>query len=160
MVRVEAVTRLDALIKPFFRIAPLIRNHAALARAGRGAGHGSATRQRCFCFIRERTETHAGYVDRDIQIKRTLGTRANDGASFTFLAVAFDDEARQGAGHKGEIIPGRDFLEQRQPSHTVAAKLGLDVDVIDHIRRKNEAFAEDGFVTLFAVASHDLLPVL
>ena len=46
VMRIEAIARLNALIEPLHRIAALIWNHAAFARAGGRAGHGGATGER------------------------------------------------------------------------------------------------------------------
>ena len=76
VMRIEAVARLDALIEPLGRIAPLVGDHAALARAGRRARHGGAARQRGLGLVGERAEAHAGDVDRDVELQGPLGTRA------------------------------------------------------------------------------------
>ena len=77
VVRVEAVARLDALVEPLVRVAALVGDHAALARAGGGAGHGGAARQRDLGLVGERAEAHAGDVDRDVEHERPLGARAD-----------------------------------------------------------------------------------
>src|SRR5207245_6988248 len=46
VVRVEPIARLDALVEPLGRVTALVRDHAALAGAGRRAGHRRAARQR------------------------------------------------------------------------------------------------------------------
>ena len=142
MVRVEAVTRLDTLVQPFGGITPLVRDHAALARAGRGAGHGGAAGERDLGLVAERAKAHAGHVDRDIELQRPLGLGPDHGLGLALLPIALDHEAGEGAGQKGQIVPGRDFLEQREAAHAVAAELGLDVDVVDHLGREHEALAQ------------------
>src|SRR5262249_9747234 len=97
MVRVEAIAGLDVLIEPLRGIAALVRDHAALARAGRSARHGGAAGKRDLRLERERPETHAGDVDRNIQHQRALRLRPDDRLGETFLAIALDDEARQRA---------------------------------------------------------------
>src|SRR4030095_8152731 len=62
VMRGEAVTRLDALIEPLDRVAPLVRDHAALARARGRAGHGGAAGERDLGFVRERAEAPAGHI--------------------------------------------------------------------------------------------------
>ena len=73
MMRVEAVARLDALIEPLHRIAPLVGDHAALARAGGRARHGGAAGERDLRLVGERAEAHAGDIDRDVELHRPLG---------------------------------------------------------------------------------------
>ncbi len=67
MMRVEAVARLDALIEPLDRIAALVGDHAALARAGGGASHGGAAGERDLRLVGQRAEAHAGDVDRNVE---------------------------------------------------------------------------------------------
>src|SRR5947207_10708066 len=87
MMRVEAIARLDALIEPFHRIAPLIGDHAAFARAGGRTGHGGATGERDLRFIGKRAEGHAGHVDLDIEHHRTLVVRAVDRRGVELYAI-------------------------------------------------------------------------
>ena len=77
VVRVEAVARLDALVEPLLRVAPLVGHHAALAGAGGGAGHGGAAGQRHLGLVGEGAEAHAGDVDGDVQHQRPLGAGAD-----------------------------------------------------------------------------------
>ena len=137
MMRVEAVARLDALIEPVDRIAPLVGDHAALARAGGRARHGGAAGQRDLGLVGQRAEGHARHIDRDVEHHRPLGARADDRLGLAFLAIALDDEARQRAGQESQIVPMRDLLEQREAAHAVAAELGLDVDVVDDLGRED-----------------------
>ena len=136
--RVKPVARLDALVEPFRRIAPLIGDHTPFTRTGRRTGHGRAARQRGFGLITTAPKTHTRDINRNIQLDRALGTRANDRFGSAFFAVALDHETRQRARHEGQIIPVRDFLEQGETAHAVAPKLGLDMNVIHHLRRKYE----------------------
>ena len=115
MMRVEAVARLDALIEPLARIAALVGDHAALARAGRGAGHGRAARQRDLRLIGERAEAHAGDVDGNVELERPLGARADHRLGVALLAIALDDEARQRAGQEGQVVPVGIFLNSEKP---------------------------------------------
>ena len=142
VVRVEPVPRLDALVEPFRAEAPLVGDHPTFARTGRRARHRGAPRQRGLGLIRKRAKGHAGDVDRDIQLKRLLGARPDHRLGLAFLAIALDHEPRQRAGKEGQVIPVRDLLEQREPPHPVAAKLGLDVDVVHHVGREDEAVAQ------------------
>ncbi len=143
MMRVEAVARLDALVEPLARIAALVGDHAAFAGAGRRAGHGGAPRQRDLRLEGEGAEAHAGDIDRNVELHRPLGLGPDHRLRLAFLAIALDDEAGEGARQKGEVVPMRDLLEQREAAHAVAAKLGLDVDVVDDLRREDLAAAED-----------------
>ena len=137
MVRVEAVARLDALIEPLRGVAALVGDHAAFAGAGRGAGHGRAARQRDLRLVAQRAKAHAGDVNRNVEHQRALGARADDGVGLALLAIALDDETRQRAGQEGQIVPGRDLLEEREAAHAIAAELALDVDVIDDLGRED-----------------------
>ena len=109
MVRVEAVARLDALIEPLRRIAPLVGDHAAFAGAGGGAGHGGAARQSDLGLVGQRAKAHAGDVDRNVEHQRPLRARTDDGLGFALLAIALDDEARQRSGQEGQIVPAAGF---------------------------------------------------
>ena len=139
MVGVEAVAGLDALVEPLLGIAALVRDHAALAGACGGAGHGGAAGKRGLGLIRERAEAHAGDIDRDVEHQRALGIGPDHRRRYALLAVALDDEARERARQEGQIVEGRDVLEKREAAHPVAAELRLDVDVVDHLRRKDAA---------------------
>src|SRR5262245_16718583 len=86
MMRVEAVARLDALIEPLDRIAPLVRDHAAFAGAGGGARHGGAAGERDLRLVGQRAETHAGDIDRNVEHERPLRLRADDRLRLAFLA--------------------------------------------------------------------------
>src|SRR5437016_602428 len=114
MIRIEAVARLDALIEPFGGIATLIGDHAALARTGGRPRHGGAARERDLRFVAQRPEAHAGYVDGDIENQRTLGARTDDGLRLAFLAITFDDEARECTRQERQIVPAGNLLEQRE----------------------------------------------
>ena len=64
-----------------------------------------------------------------------------------------DDEARQGAGQERQVVPARNLLEDGEAAHAVAAELGLDMDVVHHLRREQEAVAEKVWIR-FRVAGH------
>ena len=166
MMRIEAVARLDALIEPLDRIAPLVGDHAAFAGAGGRAGHGGAAGKRDLRLVGQRAEAHAGDIDRDVERHRPLGARADHRLGIAFLAIALDDEARQRAGQEGEVVPMRDLLEQREAAHAVAAELGLHMDVVDDLGREDLALAEDeafrlgrdlGAVAAFALLHHSTI---
>src|SRR5690606_22712797 len=93
-------------------------------------------------------EAHAGDVDRNVEHQRPLGARTDHRLGDALLAIALDDEARQRARQKGEVVPARDLLEQREAAHAIAAELRLYVDVVDDVRRKYEAAAEQAGVPL------------
>ena len=144
VVRVEPVPALDDLVVPLGRQVALGRDHAALARAGRGAGHRGALGQRHLRLDRQRAEAHAGDVDRDVELDRLLReARAEHGLRLALLAVALDDEARQRARQEHEVVPVRDLLEDREAAHAVAPELGLHVDVVDDLGREDLALPED-----------------
>ncbi len=172
MVRVETVARLDALVEPFRGIAPLVGDHAALPGTGRRPGHGGAAGERDLGLEAQRPEAHAGDIDRHVEDQRPLGPRADHRLGLAFLAIALDDEAGQRARQERQIVPGGDLLEQREAAHSIAAKLGLDVDVVDDRRRKHEAAAQQAGVALqfllgrrgdrrsLLLFRHDLYPYL
>ena len=144
VVRVEPVPALDDLVVPLGRQVALGRDHAALAGAGRRAGHRGALGQRHLGLERQRAEAHAGDVDRDVELDRLLReARAEHGLGLALLAVALDDEARQRAGQEHELVPVRDLLEHREAAHPVAPELGLHVDVVDDLGREDLALPED-----------------
>ena len=145
VVRVEPVPALDALVVPLGRVVALRRDHPALARARRRAGHRRALRERHLRLERERAEAHAGDVDRDVELDRLLReARAEHRLRLALLAVALDHEAGQRARHEHQLVPVRDRLEHREAAHPVAAELGLDVDVVHHLGREDAAVPEDG----------------
>src|SRR5215207_8943082 len=145
MMRIEAVARLDALIEPFFGIAPLIGYHAAFAGTGSRARHGGAAGKSNLRLIGQSAEAHSRDIDRDIENHGALGARADDGARVAFLPVALDDEASKRAGQKGQIVPVGDPLEQGKSPHAVTAKLRFDVDVVHHLGREDARAAEQVF---------------
>ena len=145
VVRVEAIARLDVLIEPLVREAPLIGDHAAFARAGRRARHGGAARQRHLGFIGQGAEAHAGDVDRNVEHDRLLGARPDHRLGLAFLAIALDHETGEGARQESQVVPVRDFLEQRETAHAVAAEFRLDMDVIDDFRCEDLALAKAVF---------------
>ena len=147
VVRVEPVPALDALVVPLRREVALRRDHPALPRARRRAGHGRTLRERHLRLERERAEAHAGDVDGDVELDRVLReARAEDGLRLALLAVALDHEPGQRAGHEHELVPVRDPLEHREAAHAVAPELGLHVDVVDDLRSEDPAVAEDVLV--------------
>ncbi len=109
VVRVEAVAALDALVEPFGRVAALVRDHAALAGAGGGAGHGGAAGERDLGLVGQSAEAHAGDVDGNVELERTLGPRAQDRLGQALLAVALDHEAGQRARQEGQLVPAAGF---------------------------------------------------
>ena len=144
VVRVEPVPALDALVVPLGREVALRRDHPALARARRRAGHRRALRERHLRLERERAEAHAGDVDRDVELDRLLReARAEHRLRLALLAVALDHEPGQRARHEHQLVPVRDRLEHREAAHPVAAELGLDVDVVHHLGREDAALPED-----------------
>ena len=72
VVRVEPVPALDHLVVPLGRQVALGRDHPALARARRRAGHRGALGQRHLRLDRQRAEAHARDVDRDVELDRLL----------------------------------------------------------------------------------------
>ena len=143
MVRVEPVPALDHLVVPLGRQVALGRDHAALARAGRRAGHRGTLGQRHLCLERQRAEAHAGDVDRDVEFQRVLSeARAENGLGLALLPVALDDEPGQRARQEHQLIPVRDRLEHREAAHPVPAELGLHVDVVDHLGGEDAAVPE------------------
>ena len=136
MVWIETVARLNALIEPFFGVAPFVRYHPALPGTRGTARHRCTTSQRCLCFIRQCAETHAGNVNRNIQLDRTLCPWPNHGFSQALFPVTLDHESGQRTGKECQIIPTWNFLEQRKSPHTIPAELRLDVDIVNHLRRK------------------------
>ena len=144
VVRVEPVPALDALVVPLRRVVALRRDHPALARARRRAGHRGALRERHLRLERERAEAHARDVDGDVELDRLLReARAEHRGRVALLAVALDDEPRERPREEDELVPVRDLLEDREAAHAVAAELGLHVDVVDDLGREDAAPPED-----------------
>jgi hypothetical protein len=139
VVGVESIARLDALVEPLGRVTTFVGNHTTFARTRRRARHRGAAGQRRLSFVGKRTKAHAGDVDGDIKHDRLLRARTDHGFSQAFLAIALDDKARQGSRQDGQVIPVRDLLEQGEPAHAIAPKLGLDVDVIHYLPREDLA---------------------
>ena len=143
VVRIEAVAALDHLVVPLGRKVALGRDHPALARAGRGAGHRRAFSQRHLGLERQRAEAHPGDVDRDVELQRLLREACPEhGPGRALLAVALDHEPGQRSGQEHQLVPVRDRLEHREPAHPVAPELGLDVDVVDHLGGEDPAVTE------------------
>ena len=160
MVRVETVARLDALVEPALRIAPLVWDHSAFAGASRGTGHGRAARKCNLGFVGQRAERHAGHIDRDVQHHRTFCERTNYGLGFTLLTIAFNNEASERSRQKRQIVPMRDLLEQRESAHPVAAKLRFDVDVVHHLRREDARRSKNVSLGFRRGSLHDVRPAL
>ena len=140
VVRVEPVPALDALVVPLGRVVALGRDHPALARAGRGPGHGRAPGERHLRLQREGAEAHPRDVDGDVELERLPGEAgAQHRRRVAFLAIALDHEPGQRARQEDELVPVRDPLEDREAAHPVAAQLGLHVDVVDHLGREDAA---------------------
>src|SRR5581483_4612320 len=148
MMRVETVTRLDALIEPFDRVTAFVGDHAALARACGRSRHGGAARERDLRLIGESAEAHAGDIDGDVEHHRPLGAGTDHRLGVAFLAIAFDDEARQRAGQEGEIVPVRYLLEEGEAAHAVAAEFRLHMDVVDYLRGEDLTPPEDELLRL------------
>ena len=140
---VEAVAALNHLVVPLGRQLALGRDHPALTRAGGRAGHRRALGQRHLGLQRQRAETHAGDVDRDLELDRLGGkARAEHGLGLALLTVALDHEPGQGAGHEHQLVPMRDLLEHREAPHPIAPELRLDMDVVDHLGGEDAAVTE------------------
>jgi hypothetical protein len=145
VMRVEAVPALDALVVPLRREVALGRDHPALPRAGRSAGHRRAPRERHLRLEREGAEAHPGDVDGNVELDRLVReARAENGLRDALLAIPLDHETREGPGQEHQIVPARHVLEDREAAHAVAAELGLHMDVVDHLRREDLAAPEDG----------------
>ena len=159
VVRVEPVPALDDLVVPLRRQVALGRDHAALARARRRAGHRGALGERHLGLQRQRAEAHAGDVDRDVELDRLLREApAEDRLRLALLPVALDHEARERAGEEDELVPVRDLLEHREAAHPVAAELGLHVDVVDDLGREDLRAPEHGARRGRSLVSHACLP--
>ena len=155
VVRVEPVPALDALVVPLRRVVALRRDHPALARARRRAGHRRALGERHLRLEREGAEAHARDVDRDVELDRLLREAcAEDRLRLALLAVALDHEPGQRAGHEHQLVPVRDRLEHREAAHAVAAELGLHVDVVHHLGREDAAVPEDGLAVRCCLVGH------
>jgi hypothetical protein len=155
VVRVEPVPRLDHLVVPLRRVVAFRGDHPAFARAGRGACHRGALRERHLRLERERAERHSGDVDRDVELERLLReTRPEHRLRLALLAVALDHEAGEGAGEEDELVPVRHRLEDREAAHPVAAELGLDVDVVDDLRGEDPAAPEDVLLRRGGLVGH------
>ena len=155
VVRVEPVPALDALVVPLRRVVALRRDHPALARARRRAGHRGALGERHLGLERERAEAHPRDVDGDVELDRLLREAgAEDRLRLALLAVALDHEARQRARHEHQLVPVRDRLEHREAAHPVAAELGLHVDVVHHLGGEDAAVPEDGLVGRCCLVGH------
>ena len=148
VVGVEPVARLDALVEPLGRIAPLVRDHASLARARRRPRHRRTAGEGGLRLVGQRAEAHAGDVDRDVELEGDLRARADDRLRVALLAVALDHEAGQRPRKEGEVVPVRDRLEHGEAAHPVSPELGLDVDVVDHLPGEDPAPPENARVAL------------
>ncbi len=142
VVRIEAVSGLDALVVPLLRVPALVGDHAAFARAGGGARHGRPARERGLGLIAERAEAHTGDVDRDVEHERAFRARPEHGLRVALLAIALDDEPCQCSRQERQVIPGRDLLEHREAAHAIATELRLDVNVVDDLGREQKALSE------------------
>ena len=141
---VEPVPALDVLVVPLGREIALGRDHPALSGARRRPRHRRALRERHLRLEAQRAERHPRDVDRDVELDRLLREAgAEHRRRHAFLSVALDDEARERAGQEHQLVPVRNRLEEREPTHAVAAELRLHVDVVNDLRREDPAPAED-----------------
>ena len=155
VMRVEAVAALNDLVVPLGREVALGRDHPALSRAGRRAGHRGALGERHLGLDRQRAEAHARDVDGDVELDRLLReARAEHRLRHALLAVALDHEARERARQEDQLVPVRDLLEHREAAHPVAAELGLHVDVVDDLGREDLRAPEDGAARRCVLVSH------
>ena len=141
MVRIESVERLDALVEPLGGIPPFIGDHTTFSRTGSSTSHRCATSQCGFGLITQGTKTHSRNINGNIKFQGAFGFRANHGFGVTLFPVSLNDEPCQGAWHKSQVIPGRDFFEKGEATHSITSKLGLDMNVVDHLWFEDETFS-------------------
>ncbi len=132
VVRIHTVTRRQILIDQGFRLAAFFRRHAAIACRGRGAGDRCTTPKRLFRLRRQRTETHAGNGDRNVQFDRLLGKLgAEHHLGAACLAIPFEGIARHGGAEEQQIVKMR-----HHPLGATAA------DIINARRRRPADFGQ------------------
>ena len=114
-----------------------------------------ASRQRDFGVVGERAPAHAGDHHRDVELDRLLReARAQHGLGGALLAIAFERNARQRAGQKGEVVEGGPaaLAQRAEAANAVEAGLGLGLDVFDDRRRKRSARSAERCSQTFARA--------
>ena len=151
---VEPVARLDALVEPLGRVAPLVRDHASLARARRRPRHRRPPREGGLRLVGKGAEAHAGDVDRDVELQGDLRARADDRASCRTSRGS--PRSRTGSGSPGRKVRSSQCgigLNMREAAHPVPPELGLDVDVVDHLPGEDPAPPEEMLVLRLGLAA-------
>ena len=132
VVRVEAVTRGQALIHQRLGRAALLLRHAAVTGGRAGAHLGRSTAQRFLHVRRQRTKAHAGDGDGDVEFDRLLGeSGAEDGLGHTLLAVTLERVTRHRSGKEQQIIEMRHVALGTQPADLVETMSRSILDVVD-----------------------------
>ena len=72
------------------------------------------------------------------------------------LRERIDDESRQGARKKRQVIPARNLLKERESAHPITAQFRLNVDIVDHLRREHETAADNVGISF---RCHDIFPL-
>jgi hypothetical protein len=134
VVRVEAITRRQALIDQCLRRAAFLLRHAAVAGGGRGA-HGRGGLAECFFHVRgQRAEAHAGDRDRNVEHHRFFGkARAEHRLRRAFLAIPFERIARKGGTEKQQIVEMRHAAFRAQTANFIEAALRGGMDIVDRL---------------------------
>jgi len=150
IVRIEAITRRQALIHQRLRRLTFFRRHAAVAGGGRGADFRRRASQGFLDVGRERAEAHAGDGDRDLEFDRLLGEAgAEDGFGAAFFAVALQRIARQRSAEKHQIIEAGQLALGAHAADLIEAVGRGVADVIDGL-----AVVAEGFFPLYRFFRH------
>ena len=139
MLDVDPVAAGQDLVDHDPRLGPLDVEHAAVAGGGRGARQPRAARQRGLGVARQGPVAHPGDHQRDVELDRLRGEPgAQHGPRAARLAIAFQRDAREGAGDERQVVEGRPGPrpEDAEAADAIPGQLGLDLDVLDHAGRE------------------------
>ena len=132
---VDSVAAGQDLVNHHARFGPFDVEHAAVAGGGRRTGQPGPSRQRGLGVLRECAVAHAGHHQRYLELDRpACEPCAEQSAGGTGLAIAFQRDAREGAGNEREVVEGGPGPgpERTESADAISRQLGLDLDVFDH----------------------------
>ena len=150
IVRVEAVSRRQALIDEGLRRLPLFGRHAAVAGRRRSSDLRRGSAERFFHIGRERSEAHAGDRHGSFKFNRFLGEACTEHRlRDAFLAIAFERVSRRARGEEHEIIERRQLPFGSESANVIQPMLGRLLDVIQDMPVERETFFAMNLVAHF-----------
>ena len=143
IVGVHSVPRWQHLVDEDLGMPALLLRHAAVTGRRRRTRHRGATSERLLGLPRQRTETHAGNRDRDLQLDRLLGkARAERDARVAALAIALEGIARHARSEEQQVIEVRQLALGTEATDVVDALAGCSSNLLDRVAIEDVRLAQ------------------